>query len=177
MAEETGIKKDKRCFGTALFFKWCHCEERKRLPRQGSGLAGNDKEGKHLHPKPHRNFDICYRKSAPGGDLGRVALGAGANNSTPPRAASLGTFLAGQESTAAGRHRKYRCAVRLHTERKSKIIGLQLAFCRIVSWVPPEGVFLVSARKTRKNRHRGGAVCLAPAIQAALPYVPHPAAP
>ena len=92
-----------------------------------------------MHQKPHRSFDICYRKSAPGGDPGRVALGAGANNSTPPRAASLGTFLAGQESTAAGRHRKYRCAVRLHAERLSVYnwlsAGLLAGFLRRVSFL------------------------------------------
>ena len=36
--------------------------------------------------------------------LGEVAWIAGARHTNPPQAASLGTFLAEQESTAAGRH-------------------------------------------------------------------------
>jgi hypothetical protein len=31
-------------------------------------------------------------------------------------------------------------------------------------------------KRTKRSRHRGGVVCLAPAIQATRPYVPHPAA-
>ena len=53
MAEETGIKKDKRCFGTALFFKWCHCEER-------TGY-GNLALSTHENPKPYEYLRRCGR--------------------------------------------------------------------------------------------------------------------